>query len=85
MGILNSFRHFTAPALSPVMLNIAMIAAAFFLRPFFAEPITALAVGVLIGGVSATGYAMAFFSEIWFQIEISFQFAASGNKTNRSF
>jgi putative peptidoglycan lipid II flippase len=42
MGILNSFRHFTAPALSPVLLNIAMIGAAFFLRPFFAEPITSL-------------------------------------------
>ncbi len=51
MGILNSFRHFSTPALSPVMLNIAMIAAAFFLRPFFAEPITALGVGVLVGGV----------------------------------
>ncbi|HOU51842.1 MAG: murein biosynthesis integral membrane protein MurJ [Smithella sp.] len=51
MGILNSFRHFTAPALSPVLLNIAMIASAFLLRPFFAEPITSLAVGVLIGGV----------------------------------
>jgi putative peptidoglycan lipid II flippase len=51
MGILNSFRHFTAPALSPVLLNISMIAAALILRPFFAEPITALAAGVLIGGV----------------------------------
>jgi len=51
MGILNSFRHFTAPALSPVLLNVAMIGAAFFLRPFFAEPITSLAIGVLIGGV----------------------------------
>jgi putative peptidoglycan lipid II flippase len=51
MGILNSFRHFTAPALSPVMLNIAMIMAALTLRPFFAEPITALAVGVLVGGI----------------------------------
>ncbi len=51
MGILNSFRHFTAPALSPVLLNIAMIATAFALRPFFNEPITSLAIGVLIGGV----------------------------------
>lgn len=51
MGILNSFRHFTAPALSPVMLNIAMISAALALHDTFAEPITALAVGVLIGGV----------------------------------
>ncbi len=51
MGILNSFRHFTAPALSPVMLNIAMIAAALLLYNVFSQPITALAVGVLIGGV----------------------------------
>ncbi|MEE9912955.1 MAG: murein biosynthesis integral membrane protein MurJ [Deltaproteobacteria bacterium] len=51
MGILNSFRHFTSPALSPVMLNIAMITAAFVLHDTFAQPITALAVGVLAGGV----------------------------------
>ncbi|MEN6639014.1 MAG: murein biosynthesis integral membrane protein MurJ [Smithella sp.] len=51
MGILNSFRHFTTPALSPVMLNIAMIAAALTLHKAFAQPITSLAVGVLIGGV----------------------------------
>lgn len=51
MGILNSFQHFSAPALSPVMLNIAMIAAALTLRDYFAEPITALAIGVLLGGV----------------------------------
>ena len=51
MGILNSFRHFTAPALSPVLLNIAMITAALTLRDLFAQPITALAVGVLAGGV----------------------------------
>ncbi|KQC11277.1 MAG: hypothetical protein APR62_10285 [Smithella sp. SDB] len=51
MGVLNSFRHFTAPAISPVMLNIAMITSAFVLRTFFAEPIVALALGVLIGGI----------------------------------
>ncbi|HDQ05079.1 MAG TPA: murein biosynthesis integral membrane protein MurJ [Deltaproteobacteria bacterium] len=51
MGILNSLRHFIVPALSPVILNIAMIGAAFALRNLFAEPITVLAVGVLIGGI----------------------------------
>lgn len=50
MGILNAFRHFAAPALSPIMLNAAMILCAFFLRDFFAQPITALAIGVVIGG-----------------------------------
>jgi putative peptidoglycan lipid II flippase len=51
MGILNSFRHFAAPALSPVILNISMIIAALSLRGFFAQPITALAVGVMVGGI----------------------------------
>ena len=51
MGVLNSFRHFTTPALSPVMLNIAMIASAFGLRSFFEAPITALAIGVVAGGI----------------------------------
>jgi putative peptidoglycan lipid II flippase len=51
MGILNSLRHFAAPALSPVVLNLAMILAALTLRDFFREPITALAVGVMAGGV----------------------------------
>jgi putative peptidoglycan lipid II flippase len=51
MGILNSLRHFAAPALSPVVLNISMIIAALCLRGFFAQPITALAIGVMIGGL----------------------------------
>ncbi|MCK9275529.1 MAG: murein biosynthesis integral membrane protein MurJ [Syntrophales bacterium] len=50
MGILNSLRHFATPALSPVLLNISIIASAFFLRGFFKEPVTALAIGVLAGG-----------------------------------
>jgi putative peptidoglycan lipid II flippase len=50
-GMLNSLRHFAAPALSPVFLNLSMIAAAVLLAPHLAVPIHALAYGVLIGGV----------------------------------
>lgn len=50
-GILNSVRHFAAPAMSPVLLNLAMIAAAIFASPLFAEPVTALAYGVVVGGL----------------------------------
>jgi len=35
MGILNSLRHFAAPALSPVVLNISMILATLLLKDFF--------------------------------------------------
>jgi len=51
MGILNSLGKFAGPALSPVMLNLGMIAAVLFLARFFDPPILALAVGVLIGGL----------------------------------
>jgi putative peptidoglycan lipid II flippase len=50
-GILNSVRHFAAPAMSPVLLNVAMIAAAVFLSPYSDEPVLVLACGVLAGGV----------------------------------
>ena len=52
MGILNALGHFAAPALAPVLLNLAMIAAIFFISPHFAEPVMGLAIGVVIGGLS---------------------------------
>lgn len=52
MGILNSLRHFAAPALSPTLLNISIILSALFLTPYLKEPVMALAIGVVIGGIS---------------------------------
>jgi len=49
-GILNVHGHYFLPSFSTVLLNLAMIGSAFWLRPFFATPITALALGVLLGG-----------------------------------
>ncbi|PKN05069.1 MAG: murein biosynthesis integral membrane protein MurJ, partial [Deltaproteobacteria bacterium HGW-Deltaproteobacteria-9] len=72
MGILNSFRHFTSPALSPVMLNIAMIAAAVGLQDCFVQPITALAVGVLIGGILQL--AMQWPALLKFGVKFKFRF-----------
>ncbi|MDT8441105.1 MAG: murein biosynthesis integral membrane protein MurJ [Desulfuromonadales bacterium] len=51
-GILNVRGHFLMPALSPVILNLAMIGCALVLAPSMEQPILALAVGVLIGGVA---------------------------------
>ncbi|NJD68515.1 MAG: murein biosynthesis integral membrane protein MurJ [candidate division NC10 bacterium] len=50
MAILNSQGHFATPALSPSVLNVAMIGCALFLTPHMDPPIVALAIGVLIGG-----------------------------------
>ena len=53
-GILNTWRRFAVPAATPVLLNVAMIAAAWLGAPWFKahgiEPIYALAVGVMVGG-----------------------------------
>ena len=50
-GILNSFNRFALPALTPVLLNIALIAAALGLAPRMAQPEMALAWGVLAAGI----------------------------------
>jgi putative peptidoglycan lipid II flippase len=54
-GILNTWKRFVIPAATPVLLNLASIAAAVFLGPQFArwgiEPIYAQAVGVMLGGI----------------------------------
>ncbi|OGP23227.1 MAG: murein biosynthesis integral membrane protein MurJ [Deltaproteobacteria bacterium GWB2_55_19] len=50
MGVLNSYRHFAAPAIAPVFFNIAIILCIFAVAPFLDTPVYALAIGVLLGG-----------------------------------
>ncbi|MEY4908063.1 MAG: murein biosynthesis integral rane protein MurJ [Pseudomonadota bacterium] len=58
-GILNSWKRFAVPAVTPVLLNLSVIAAAWWLTPQFARwaipPVYALAVGVMVGGVLQLG------------------------------
>ena len=51
MGILNSLKHFAAPAMAPVFLNLSMIAALLLLAPYMRTPTVALAIGVIGGGI----------------------------------
>jgi len=60
MGVLNSLKHFTAPALAPVLLNLSMIACAFLLTGFLREPIVSLAIGVLLGGTAQLLFQIPF-------------------------
>lgn len=78
MGILNSLRHFAAPALSPVLLNIAMIIAALTLRDFFEEPIFALAVGVMAGGVLQLAMQWPFLIKMGVRLKPNFRFRHPG-------
>lgn len=54
MGMLNSLDRFLAPALSPAMFNVGIIASSVLLVPvmprFGLEPITAIAIGAMVGG-----------------------------------
>ncbi len=51
MGVLNSLRHFAAPAAAPILLNVGIIGAACFISPHCDEPIVGVAMGVILGGV----------------------------------
>jgi putative peptidoglycan lipid II flippase len=54
--VLNTWKRFAVPAATPVLLNLAMIAAAWWGGPWFASlglaPIYALSAGVMLGGVA---------------------------------
>ena len=58
-GVLNTWKRFAVPAATPVLLNVSMIAAAWWGGPWFSTfgvpPIYALAVGVMLGGVAQLG------------------------------
>jgi putative peptidoglycan lipid II flippase len=54
-GVLNTWKHFAVPAVSPVLLNLALIGCAWWLAPVFERwhipGIYALAAGVMLGGI----------------------------------
>lgn len=50
-GVLNSFHKFALPAVTPVILNLCMIAGAWWFSGWFSIPISVLAWAVLIAGV----------------------------------
>ena len=50
-GVLNSYGRFALPAMTPVLHNLAVIAAALWLAPLLEVPVKALAWGVFAAGV----------------------------------
>jgi putative peptidoglycan lipid II flippase len=49
MGILNSYKHFTAPAVGSVLYNLGTIVVGYLLSPYIG--ITAFTVGVIVGAI----------------------------------
>ena len=50
MGILNSLKHFAAPAIAPIFLNLSMITVLIFIIPSMKTPTVGLSFGVIVGG-----------------------------------
>jgi len=74
MGFLNSFRHFMAPALSPVLLNVSIIVCALMITPFLSEPVVSLGYGVLLGGIIQLALQFPFLSRYGLTFSPDFHF-----------
>ncbi len=57
---LNSFGRFAAPAVTPALLNLCLIAGAIWLAPTLSEPGLALAIAVLVAGVVQLTFLLPF-------------------------
>ena len=78
MGILNSQRHFFAPAIAPIFLNISIIVSVFLFYHTFNIPVMTLALGVLAGGVIQFLFQIPFLYKrrITFRFNFNFQHPA---------
>ncbi len=63
-AILNSYDRFAVPAVTPVFLNIFMIAGALLFADFFPNPAYALAWSVLVAGVFSLLFQLPFLQQI---------------------
>ncbi len=63
-AVLNSYDNFAIPALTPVLLNLSLIGAAFGLTGAVSEPVFALAWGVLIAGVAQLLFQLPFLARM---------------------
>ena len=79
-GILNTWKRFAVPAVTPVLLNLAVIAAAWWGAPLFARwglnPVLALAAGVMLGGTLQAAIQIPALRAIGCMPRFSFGFAA---------
>ncbi len=83
MGILNSLRHFFAPAIAPIFLNISIILSVLLFYSVFEKPVMTLALGVLAGGIIQFLFQLPFLIEERGELPVQFQFSPSGHQTDR--
>ena len=63
-GLLNTYGSFKAPAFTPVLLNLAFIAAALWVAPRMQQPVMALAWAVFAGGILQLAFQWPFLRRI---------------------
>ncbi len=63
-GVLNTYGRFAAPAFTPVILNVALIAFALWLSPQLAQPGMALAYAVFVAGILQLLFQLPFLAKI---------------------
>jgi len=63
-GVLNSCGRFAIPAVTPVFLNLTMIAAALWLAPLMEQPVMGLAWGGFIAGIIQLGFQIPFLRQV---------------------
>ena len=78
MGVLNSHRHFFAPAVAPIFLNISIILSVLLFYYAFEIPVMTLALGVLAGGIIQFLFQLPFLRKkrITFRFDFDFRHPA---------
>jgi putative peptidoglycan lipid II flippase len=64
MGVLNSLKHFAAPAAAPILFNLGLIVGALFLTGILEPPVNGLAIGVLLGGLMQLAIHLPFMKSL---------------------
>ncbi|MDH3283036.1 MAG: murein biosynthesis integral membrane protein MurJ, partial [Gammaproteobacteria bacterium] len=63
-GVLNTWGRFAAPAVTPVLLNLCLILAAFVFVPWLGNAALGLALGVLVAGFAQLAFQVPFLRRI---------------------
>ncbi len=65
-GILNTYEQFAVPSFTPVILNLVLISATFWIVPLMAEPVMGLAIGVFLAGLLQLLFQLPFIARMGF-------------------
>ena len=65
-GILNSYQQFAVPAFTPVLLNVVLISATYWIVPMMDEPVMGLAIGVFLAGLLQLLFQLPFIFRMGF-------------------